>query len=119
MSSIRALHKKMIVTCLMTSAFLLSFISHAQQARVYSTEGYCILAFEQVDRQYLLEYEKRLGFRPKVKLCNRVNRLVAEFQPGSWNYQFGQPYPGSSIYISPEQVEKTNKPRQRNRQVRR
>ena len=103
----------------MASTALLSFFSNAQQARVFSTEGYCILAFEQVDSEYLLEYEKRLGFRPKVKLCNRVNRLVAEFQPGSWNYQFGQPYPGSSIYISPEQVDKIKFARQRNRQVRR
>lgn len=119
MGSIRAFNHKIIVTCILTSAFLLSFISHAQQARVFSTEGYCILAFEQVDSQYLLEYEKRLGFRPKVKLCNRVNRLVAEFQPASWNYQFGQPYPGSSIYINPEQVDKINNARERNRQVRR
>ncbi len=91
----------------------------AKEARTYSTEGYCILAFEQVDNDYLKQYESRLGFRPKVKLCNRVNRLVAEFQPASWNYQYGQPYPGSSIYLNPNQVEKIIQAREKHRQVRR
>jgi len=91
----------------------------AKEARIYSTEGYCILAFEQIDNDYLKLYEKRLGFRPKVKLCNRVNRLVSEFQPDNWGYQFGQPYPGSSIYLSPEQVDKIKQARENHRQVRR
>lgn len=95
------------------------FNLNAKEARVYSTEGYCILAFEQIDGEYLKQYEKRLGFRPKVKLCNRVNRLVSEFQPSKWNYQFGQPYPGSSIYLSPEQVAKIKASREQRRQVKR
>lgn len=93
---------------LVSSLLILSFFSstklQAQEARKYSTEGYCILAFEQVDPDYLKKYERRLGFRPKLKLCNRVMRLVSDFQPSKWNYQFGSPYPGSSIYLSPEQV---------------
>lgn len=91
----------------------------AKEARVYSTEGYCILAFEQIDNDFLRMYEKKLGFKPKVKLCNRVNRLISEFQPDSWNYLYGQPYPGSSIYISPEQVKMIEKARADSRQVRR
>jgi|TARA_Y100000034_G_C6693785_1_gene305618 hypothetical protein len=91
----------------------------AKEARIYSTEGYCILAFEQVESDYLAEYEKKLGFRPKLKLCNRVNRLVSEFQPASWNYKFGQPYPGSSIYLNPEQVAKIEQAREKHRQARR
>lgn len=102
-----------------TSFFMLAFTAHAQEARVYSTEGYCILAFEQVDREFLVNYEKRLGFRPKNKLCNRVNRLVSEFQPAKWDYQFGQPYPGSSIYLSPEQIAQIDKAREKQRQARR
>ncbi|NVK24881.1 MAG: hypothetical protein HWE10_08130 [Gammaproteobacteria bacterium] len=119
MGSIRAVTTRTIATCFLAGVAFLSSFSQAQQARLFSTEGYCILAFEQVERAYLLEYEKRLGFRPKVKLCNRVNRLVAEFQPASWDYQFGQPYPGSSIYITPEQVERIHSARERNRQARR
>ena len=91
----------------------------AKEARTYSTEGYCILAFEQVDNDYLKQYESRLGFRPKIKLCNRVNRLIAEFQPSSWNYQYGQPYPGSSIYLNPSQVEKIIKAREKRKKSRR
>jgi hypothetical protein len=93
-------------SALITFGLLLisSFSIQAQEARQYSTEGYCILAYEQVDPDYLKVYERKLGFRPKLKLCNRVNRLVTEFQPSSWNYQFGSPYPGSSIYLTPEQV---------------
>jgi hypothetical protein len=91
----------------------------AKEARTYSTEGYCILAFEQVNNDYLKQYESRLGFRPKVKLCNRVNRLIAEFQPKSWNYQYGQPYPGSSIYLNPSQVEKIINARKKHKQSRR
>ncbi len=106
----------LILSCLLLSVHINTY---AKEARVYSTEGYCILAFEQVDNDYLKQYESRLGFRPKVKLCNRVNRLVAEFQPASWNYQFGQPYPGSSIYLNPSQVEKITQARQKNSQVRR
>lgn len=94
-----------------------SFNISAKEARIYSTEGYCILAFEQVDNAYLAQYEKKLGFRPKLKLCNRVNRLIAEFQPDSWNYKFGQPYPGSSIYLNPEQVEKITQAREKHRQA--
>ena len=94
-----------------------SFKISAKEARIYSTEGYCILAFEQVDNAYLVQYEKKLGFRPKLKLCNRVNRLIAEFQPDSWNYKFGQPYPGSSIYLNPEQVEKITQAREKHRQA--
>ena len=108
------------------SALLLVLISfgfvsdiNAQEARIYSTEGYCILSFEQVESEYLTQYEKKLGFRPKLKLCNRVNRLVAEFQPASWNYKFGQPYPGSSIYLNPEQVAKIEQARAKHRQARR
>ena len=96
-----------------------SFAGIGQEARNYSTEGYCILAFEQIDQSYLKVYEKRLGFRPKVKLCNRVNRLVSEFQPAHWNYQFGQPYPGSSIYLNPEQVALIKDARDNVRQARR
>lgn len=91
----------------------------AKEARVYSTEGYCILAFEQIDPSYLITYEKKLGFKPKVKLCNRVNRLITEFQPKDWNYLYGQPYPGSSIYISPEQVKLIEGAKSNRRQVRR
>lgn len=91
----------------------------AQEARTYSTEGYCILAYEQVDNDYLKKYESRLGFRPKVKLCNRVNRLISEFQPKSWNYQYGQPYPGSSIYLNPSQVEKITAARKKHHKKRR
>ena len=112
---------KLLSTCLI-SCLGFTFVSWdttAKEARVYSTEGYCILAFEQIDSDYLKKYEKRLGFRPKVKLCNRVNRLVSEFQPANWNYQFGQPYPGSSIYLSPEQVAKIRSARESIRQVRR
>jgi hypothetical protein len=98
---------------------LFSLTVSAQEARVYSTEGYCILAFEQVDSEYLNEYEKRLGFKPKNRLCNRINRLITEFQPANWNYQFGQPYPGSSIYISPEQVAKIEQARANKRKARR
>ncbi len=96
-----------------------SIVSEAKEARIYSTEGYCILAFEQVDETFLLQYEKRLGFRPKNKLCNRVNRLVSEFQPANWNYQFGQPYPGSSIYLNPEQVAKIQQAKENKRHARR
>lgn len=96
-----------------------SIVSEAKEARIYSTEGYCILAFEQVDETFLKQYEKRLGFRPKNKLCNRVNRLVSEFQPANWNYQFGQPYPGSSIYLNPEQVAHIHKAQENKRHVRR
>jgi hypothetical protein len=91
----------------------------AKEARVYSTEGYCILSFEQVDSDYLKRYEENLGFRPKVKLCNRVNRLVAEFQPDKWNYKYGQPYPGSGIYLTPEQVEQIKAARENSRHARR
>lgn len=98
-----------IVSTLLLLVFFSSFNLQAQEARKYSTEGYCILAFEQVDPDYLKTYERRLGFRPKLKLCNRVNRLVSEFQPSKWNYQFGSPYPGSSIYLSPEQVQMIKK----------
>lgn len=109
--------------CYMTTILFVLILSStsvcAQQAREYSTEGYCILAFEQVDDGFLKRYEQQLGFRPKTKLCNRVNRLVAEFQPSKWNYKFGQPYPGSSIYISPEQVEQINKAREASRHARR
>jgi hypothetical protein len=97
----------------------LNFNVEAKEARVYSTEGYCILAFEQIDSDYLQTYEKKLGFKPKVKLCNRVNRLISEFQPKTWNYLYGQPYPGSSIYISPEQVKMIEGARSNRRQVRR
>jgi len=90
----------------------------AQEARIYSTEGYCILAFEQVDREFLINYEKKLGFKPKNKLCNRVTRLVSEFQPTKWDFQFGQPYPGSGIYLSPELVAEINKAKQRQRKAR-
>ncbi len=108
----------LIQSCLLAFAMIvLSFNINAKEARIYSTEGYCILAFEQVDNSYLAQYEKRLGFRPKVKLCNRVNRLVAEFQPDSWNYKFGQPYPGSSIYLNPEQVGKIEQAREKHRQA--
>lgn len=99
--------------------FLLPWSSQAQQARVYSTEGYCILSFEQVNDSYLKQYESRLGFRPKVKLCNRVNRLIVEFQPARWDYQYGQPYPGSSIYLAPDQVNEIRKARQLTKQARR
>lgn len=92
-----------------------SIVSEAKEARIYSTEGYCILAFEQVDDEYLKTYEERLGFRPKNKLCSRVNRLVSEFQPVNWNYQFGQPYPGSSIYLNPEQVDYIHKAQENKR----
>lgn len=91
----------------------------AKEARIYSTEGYCILAFEQIESSYLQDYEKKLGFKPKVKLCNRVNRLVSEFQPENWNYSYGQPYPGSSIYINPEQVKLIEEAQNNRRQVRR
>lgn len=108
----------LIQICLLAcSMSLMSFNAAAKEARIYSTEGYCILAFEQVDNTYLSQYEKRLGFRPKLKLCNRVNRLIAEFQPDSWNYKFGQPYPGSSIYLNPEQVGKIEQAREKRRQV--
>lgn len=108
----------LIQICLLAcSMSFMSFNLAAKEARIYSTEGYCILAFEQVDNAYLVQYEKRLGFRPKLKLCNRVNRLVAEFQPDSWNYKFGQPYPGSSIYLNPEQVGKIEQAREKRRQV--
>jgi len=107
-----------IQLCLLALAMTMtSFNIGAKEARIYSTEGYCILAFEQVDNSYLEQYEKKLGFRPKLKLCNRVNRLVAEFQPASWNYKFGQPYPGSSIYLNPEQVEKIEQARTKHRQA--
>lgn len=91
----------------------------AKEARVFSTEGYCILAFEQIDQSYLNTYEKKLGFKPKVKLCNRVNRLISEFQPDNWNYLYGQPYPGSSIYISPEQVKLIEDAKNNRRRVQR
>lgn len=96
-----------------------SIVTEAKEARIYSTEGYCILAFEQVEDDFLKQYEKRLGFRPKNKLCNRVNRLVSEFQPANWNYQFGQPYPGSSIYLNPEQVAEIHKAQENKRHARR
>ena len=110
-----------LIICLfiLTLTGFKSFSTIAQEVREYSTEGYCILSFEQVDRDYLVEYEKRLGFRPKNKLCNRVNRLISEFQPANWNYQFGQPYPGSSIYISPEQIVQIEKAKNKQRQARR
>jgi hypothetical protein len=107
---------KFIFSCLILSV---NVNIYAKEARTYSTEGYCILAFEQVNHDYLKEYESRLGFRPKVKLCNRVNRLIVEFQPKSWIYQFGQPYPGSSIYLNPEQVEKIIEARGKNKKRRR
>lgn len=106
----------LVVFC---SLSICSWSINAQDARVYSTEGYCILAFEQVDPNYLKQYEKRLGFKPKNKLCNRVNRLVTEFQPANWNYQFGQPYPGSSIYLGPEQLAAIKQAQENKRQARR
>jgi len=117
MTSFRNFLSACIVSCL--GCTFVSLDTTAKEARIYSTEGYCILAFEQIDSEYLKQYEKRLGFRPKVKLCNRVNRLVSEFQPTNWNYQFGQPYPGSSIYLNPEQVAKIKAARESIRQVRR
>ena len=109
-----------IQLCILALALLLTaFKMSAKEARIYSTEGYCILAFEQVDNAYLQQYEKKLGFRPKIKLCNRVNRLIEEFQPSSWNYKFGQPYPGSSIYLNPEQVAQIEQARVKHRQARR
>jgi len=114
-------YRKLLSWCVLSSLSLsaVSMDVTAKEARVYSTEGYCILAFEQIDTDYLKQYEARLGFRPKVKLCNRVNRLVSEFQPANWDYQFGQPYPGSSIYLNPEQVKKIKEARENHRQVRR
>ncbi len=111
--------KSFCIILLLSGVSFFSIYSHAQEARIYSTEGYCILAFEQVESEYLKNYEKKLGFRPKNKLCNRVNRLVSEFQPANWNYQFGQPYPGSSIYLTPEQVAVIDKTKSLLRQARR
>lgn len=104
--------------CLIAALITITKVD-ATEARLFSTEGYCILSFEQVDSEYLKKYEEKLGFRPKVKLCNRVNRLVVEFQPDNWNYKFGQPYPGSGIYLSPEQIEQIELARQNSRHARR
>lgn len=118
MNSTRMINKLLLACSLLIGAGILTSLN-AKEARVFSTEGYCILAFEQVESDYLKNYEKKLGFRPKMKLCNRVNRLIAEFQPASWNYQFGQPYPGSSIYLNPEQIDMINQAKERQRQARR
>lgn len=94
-----------IFKLLVAISLFVSAATQAQQARIYSTEGYCILALEQVDSKFLANYEKKLGFRPKAKLCNRVNKLVSDFRPKNWSYRFGQAYPGSSIYLSPDQIQ--------------
>ena len=105
----------LLVTIIVASVY--STLANASSAKIYSTEGYCILAHEQVDSDYLKQYESSLGFRPKSRLCNRVNSLVNEFQPSDWNYQFGQPYPGSGIYLSPEQITQIHQARDQRQRV--
>ncbi|WP_199610864.1 hypothetical protein [Flocculibacter collagenilyticus] len=85
---------------------LYSAYSLANESREsFSTEGYCILESEKVDPNYLDNYVKKLGFRPKRSVCKKIMRLIGSFQPDNWHYKFNRAFPGSAIKLSDNQIE--------------
>lgn len=82
-----------------------TFATVAEEEVVYSTEGYCVLANEDVDSRMLEAYAKKLGDAPSKKVCNAFKDVVAETRPKEWDYPMGKPYPGSAIRLSKKQIE--------------
>lgn len=77
-----------------------------EEAVTYSTEGYCTLAKAGVTEGHMKAYAKKLGMTPSKKVCKSFNDYVSSVQPKEWDYRGGKLYPGSTIRLSPTQVEK-------------
>lgn len=71
----------------------------------YSIEGYCVLAASQVPGYYLAAYARKLGQTPSAQTCQPVQAKMAAVASPRWDFPNGQPYPGSDVVLSPNQVE--------------
>ena len=70
----------------------------------YSSEVYCILEKNNVEKRYLKVYLQRLGSKPSDNFCDKVNGLIASARPATWDFKFGRPYPGSAIKLTAHQI---------------
>jgi hypothetical protein len=76
----------------------------ADEEVLYSTEGYCVLSNEGVDKRMLDAYAKKLGGEPSRSVCNAFKEIVAASRPKEWDYPMGKPYPGSVVRLSASQI---------------
>jgi hypothetical protein len=75
-----------------------------QELVTYSSEVYCILQKNNVEKRYLKVYLQRLGAKPTDSFCDKVNGLVDLARPARWDFKFGRPYPGSAIKLTAHQI---------------
>lgn len=70
----------------------------------FSSEAYCLLAYDGTDPRYLAAYARRLGVTPSARSCRLLLGVANTQPPKAWDYRHRRPYADSAIRLSSAQL---------------
>ena len=70
----------------------------------FSSEAYCLLAYDGTDLRYLAAYARRLGATPTARSCRLLLGVTDAGPPRAWDYRHRRPYADSAIRLSAAQL---------------